>query len=84
MSKGQEFLDSTNKIIKDTIKEYSVQDFAKVEVDNNILNQCESSISPIMLLKRILAKVRGNTIKFLAQPFMWTFRQDREPRKASK
>ena len=67
MLKNLHFLLSTKKIIRDTIKEYSVQDFVDGEVDNDSMNQCESRISPILLMELILAKVRENTIKFLAQ-----------------
>ena len=70
MLKDPEFLDSMNLIIWDTVKESSVQDSEDGEVDDDIWNQCESSISPILLLELILAKVRGNTVKFSAEKHM--------------
>ena len=59
-----EFLETTNSLIRDTIKEYSVDDFNDVDVDDSILNSCESQICPFILLNLILAKVRGNTISY--------------------
>ena len=67
MLRDQDFLDSTNKIIRDAIKEYSVLNFAKGEVDDDTLNWCKYSINPILLLQLTLVKVRKNTIQFSAQ-----------------
>ena len=66
MLKDKEFLDSTNKINRDTKKEYSVQDFGEEEFDDDTVNQCESRIGPFLLFELILTKVRGNTIQFSA------------------
>ena len=52
------FLESTNSVIRETIMEYSVNDFNSREVDDHTLSSCEMKIFPILLLEMILAKVR--------------------------
>ena len=56
------FLESTNSVIRKTILEYSADEFLTSEVDDSILNSCEITICPILLLELILGKVGGNTI----------------------
>ena len=64
--KDQEFQDSTNEIIRDTIKEYLVFGIGEDEVDDDTLGLCGTRISPILLFELILSKVKGNTIQFSA------------------
>ena len=60
------FLESTNSVIRESILEFSADEFLTSEVDDSVLNSCEITISPILLLELILAKVGGNTILFSA------------------
>ena len=62
-----EFLETTNSLIRDTIKEYFVDNFDCGVVDDGILTTCERNICPILLLDLVLAKVRGATILFSAK-----------------
>ena len=53
-------------MIRETILEYSTNEFLTSKVDDSVLNSCEIKICPILLLELILAKVRGNPISFSA------------------
>ena len=44
------FLESTNSVIRETILEYSADEFLTSKVDDSILNSCEITICPILLL----------------------------------
>ena len=55
-----------NFLIRETIKEYSIEGYDNVEVDDSILNTCEIQIFPILLIDLILAKVRGYSISYAA------------------
>ena len=55
-----------NNIIRNTVKEYSVQDFGEEKVDDDTISQSETSISPILLFELKFVNVRGNTIQLSA------------------
>ena len=56
-----EYLEANNLIIRDTIREYSIEKIDSGGINNNILSSCETNICPILLLKLILAKPKGRT-----------------------